>query len=639
VPEADVRTGEPVVGVEPVVRSDELVVGYGATVAVDRLSFTAAGGEVVALLGPNGAGKTSTVECLEGYRPAKAGTVSVLGFDPGRDRHAVAGRIGVMLQRGGVYPMLGPRRLLRLFAGYYDDPADPDELLARVGLDGVSRTPWRRLSGGEQQRLSLALALVGRPHVLFLDEPTAGVDPEGRLVVRDIVDEQRTVGVCVVLTTHELVEAERLADRVVIIDHGRKLAEGTPAGLAASSAVGEIHFRATAELDLVAMAEALGDGTTVEAEQSGRYRVALPASVGESEGVARLTAWLAREGHTLADLHTGRSLEDAYLAITRAGGPPGTAEAPPTPAVDTVDAADAVETVETVDAADVLAGSASGGVPGAAPPGGRGPERAPREKGATASTSAHRRRALGGRPLMAQLRAELFMMTSNGETLLLTLGIPVVFLLFFSTVHVLPVGTGPPVDFLVPGILALAVMSTAMTALGIGTGFDRGYGVLKRLGATPLGRPRLLAAKIITVVTIELVQAAVLLAVGAGLGWSPGSGSAAVPLGAAAAMVLGTVAFCGVGLLLAGTLKPLVNLAVLNTLFVVLLLLGGMLIPLSKLPAWLADIARALPASALADALHRTLGAGVPVSAHDWLVLGVWAAAAPLVAGWAFRWE
>jgi ABC-2 type transport system permease protein len=251
------------------------------------------------------------------------------------------------------------------------------------------------------------------------------------------------------------------------------------------------------------------------------------------------------------------------------------------------------------------------------------------------------------RPLTAQLRAEVTLLFTNGETLFLTLGIPVVFLLFFSTVHVLPVGTGHPVDFLVPGILALAVMSTAMTALGIGTGFERGYGVLKRLGATPLGRPRLLAAKIVAVVGVELIQAAVLVAVGYGLGWDPGgsggsggSGTSGALVGAAiGAMVLGTVAFGGIGLLLAGTLRALVNLAVVNALFVVLLLLGGMLIPLGKLPAGLADVAKLLPASALADALHVALGRGAPVSARDWIVLVVWAAAAPVAAGLTFRWE
>ncbi len=243
------------------------------------------------------------------------------------------------------------------------------------------------------------------------------------------------------------------------------------------------------------------------------------------------------------------------------------------------------------------------------------------------------------RPLSAQIRAELVMLFTNGESVFLTLGIPVVFLLFFSAVHVLPTGTKHPVDFLVPGILALAIMSTAMTALGIGTGFERGYGVLKRLGSTPLGRPRLLTAKIVAIIAVELVQAAVLVAVGYGLGWNPGGGAGALVGSAIVAMVLGTVAFGGVGLLLAGTLKPLVNLAVVNGLFVVLLLLGGMLIPLGKLPTWLADVAKVLPASALADALHGTLGHGTAVTARDWFVLVVWAVAAPVVAGLTFRWE
>ncbi len=245
------------------------------------------------------------------------------------------------------------------------------------------------------------------------------------------------------------------------------------------------------------------------------------------------------------------------------------------------------------------------------------------------------------KPLVAQLRAEATMIATNGETVFLTLGIPVVFLLFFSAVHVLPTGTKHPVDFLVPGILALAVMSTSMTALGIGTGFERGYGVLKRLGTTPLGRPRLLAAKIMAIIAVELVQAGVLVAVGYALGWNPGgTGGAGALVGAAVgAMVLGTIAFGGIGLLLAGTLKPLVNLAVVNSLFVVLLLLGGMLIPLAKLPTWLADLSKLLPASALADALHGTLGHGTPVSARDWAVLAVWAVAAPVAAGLIFRWE
>jgi ABC-2 type transport system permease protein len=240
---------------------------------------------------------------------------------------------------------------------------------------------------------------------------------------------------------------------------------------------------------------------------------------------------------------------------------------------------------------------------------------------------------------VAQLRAEVTMIFTNGETVFLTLGIPVVFLLFFSAVHVLPTGTDHPVDFLVPGILALAIMSTAMTALGIGTGFERGYGVLKRLGSTPLGRPRLLTAKIIAVIAVELLQAVVLVAVGYALGWNPGGAGGALVAAAVLAMVLGTVAFGGIGLALAGTLKPLVNLAVVNALFVILLLLGGMLIPLGKLPGWLEGIAKVLPASALADALHGALGNGTPVSTRDWIVLVVWAVAMPVLAGLTFRWE
>ena len=244
------------------------------------------------------------------------------------------------------------------------------------------------------------------------------------------------------------------------------------------------------------------------------------------------------------------------------------------------------------------------------------------------------------RPLLAQLRAEVTMIFTNGETLFLTLGIPVVFLLFFSTVHVLPVGSGQPVDFLVPSILALAVLSTSLTALSIGTGFERGYGVLKRLGSTPLGRPRLLAAKILTVVAVEVLQASVLVIVGYLLGWNPGGPGAGALVGeAAVVLLLGTLSFGGVGLAMAGTLKPLVNLALVNALFVVLMLMGGILIPLSKLPHWLAELSRLLPAAAMAQALHATLGRGVPVAARDWVVLAIWAVGAPVVAALVFRWE
>jgi ABC-2 type transport system ATP-binding protein len=315
---------------QPALICTDLVVRYGELVAVDHLSFEAHSGEVVALLGPNGAGKTSTVEALEGYRAVAGGSASVLGLDPVRQHAALVPRIGVMLQRGGVYPMLSATQVLHLFAEYYRNPADPDELLDLVGLGPVRKTRWRRLSGGEQQRLSLALALVGRPEVLFLDEPTAGVDPEGRITIREIVAEQRARGICIVLTTHELTEAERLADRVVIIDHGRLLAEGTPATLASGAAGSAIRFSSDRGIDTASLASALGSGVVVIEEQPGAYRIEPPPDVATPTVVAALAAWLAERSLPVGEIRTGGSLEEAYLAITasaRADAPTGEAPA------------------------------------------------------------------------------------------------------------------------------------------------------------------------------------------------------------------------------------------------------------------------------------------------------------------------
>jgi ABC-2 type transport system permease protein len=239
------------------------------------------------------------------------------------------------------------------------------------------------------------------------------------------------------------------------------------------------------------------------------------------------------------------------------------------------------------------------------------------------------------RAYRAQTRVELTLTVRRGESLLLIVGIPVLLLLFFSAVDVLPTGTDDPVDFLAPGILALAVMSTAMVGLGIATGFERQYGVLKRLGATPLGRPALLAAKTTGVVVIEVVQFIVLVALALLLGWRSGSGW---PL-AIIAVVLGTIAFAGIGLTMAGTLRGEVNLAAANGLYLVLLLLGGMVIPIDELPTGLQVLARALPAGALSDALHGSLTSGGSVPARAWIVLVLWAVAAPAAAALTFRWE
>jgi ABC-2 type transport system ATP-binding protein len=223
-------------------------------------------------------------------------------------------RIGVMLQSGGVYPGMRVIEAVRLFASYYDDPLDPDDLLSTVGLTSVAGTVWRRLSGGEQQRLSLALALIGRPAVAFLDEPTAGIDPAGRQVVRTIVRSLRDSGVCVLLTTHDLEDAQRLADRVLIVDHGRLVASGTPAELMTASAGDEIRFGAPAGLDVGSLSARLG--APVEEVTAGEYLVDASASPAT---VAALTAWLAERDLPLADLRAGRqTLEDVFLRLTSA---------------------------------------------------------------------------------------------------------------------------------------------------------------------------------------------------------------------------------------------------------------------------------------------------------------------------------
>ncbi len=299
---------------EPAVECRSLEVRYGQRVAVDGLSFAIARGEVLAILGPNGAGKTSTVETLEGYRRPSAGQVRVLGLDPRKEHRTLVKRIGVMLQRGGVYPTVTARQVVSLFAHYYDNPEDPAALLELLDLEGVAKTPWKRLSGGEQQRVSLALALVGRPDVVFLDEPTSGVDPEGRRTIRRVVQALRDRGAGVLLTTHELSEAERVADRVIIMSRGRSVAEGTLGQLALLAGGPGIRFEAPSGIERSSLADALGvqPGTVTEHER-GSYRV---EAEGSPARVAALTAWLAGRDITIRNLRTGGGdLEDVYMSL------------------------------------------------------------------------------------------------------------------------------------------------------------------------------------------------------------------------------------------------------------------------------------------------------------------------------------
>ena len=287
---------------------EELVVRYGDLVAVDHVSFSAAAGEVTAVLGPNGAGKTTTLEVCEGYRRATSGTATVLGLIPHRRQAELSRRMGVMLQQGGFSPAARVGDVTRLFCELYAKRVDAAELLQTVGLGERLRSSYRRLSGGEKQRLSLALALAARPDVAFLDEPTSGVDITGRQLIRSIVRDLAHNGCAVVLATHELDEAEKVADRVVIFDRGRVVADGTLDEL--RSGHDEIRFRSSATLDVHAVSAAIQ--LAVRSVGDGEFVVD-----GGAVHVATLTAWLAEHGEPIADLSAGRQrLEDVFLRLT-----------------------------------------------------------------------------------------------------------------------------------------------------------------------------------------------------------------------------------------------------------------------------------------------------------------------------------
>ncbi|MBW5483570.1 ABC transporter ATP-binding protein [Streptomyces bambusae] len=299
---------------DPAVVIRGLVKRYGAKTAVDGLDLDVPAAAVTAVLGPNGAGKTTTVETCEGYRQPDAGSVRVLGLDPVADAAALRPRIGVMLQSGGVYSGARAVEMLRHMAALYADPLDVGALVERLGLGGCGRTPYRRLSGGQQQRLSLAMAVVGRPELVFLDEPTAGLDPQARRATWDLVRELRADGVAVVLTTHHMDEAEQLADEVAIIDAGRVIAHGSPEQLCRGGAENTLRFTGRPALDLASLLKALPDGTQAAELLPGAYRVTGDV---DPQMLATVASWCAQHGVMPDSLSVERhTLEDVFLELT-----------------------------------------------------------------------------------------------------------------------------------------------------------------------------------------------------------------------------------------------------------------------------------------------------------------------------------
>jgi ABC-2 type transport system ATP-binding protein len=297
---------------------DDVAKRYGERAVVDGVSFEVCGGEVVALLGPNGAGKTTTAEIIEGYRRADAGTVRVLGMDPWRAARAHRARVGLMLQSGGFDMRARPAETLRQYAAFHADAGSTDALLDELGLRAVERTPYRRLSGGERQRLAFAIALVGRPEVLILDEPTAGMDPEARAIVRARITAARDAGQAILLTSHELADVERLADRICILVDGRIVASGTSSELAAAGSRA-LRFGLDRPLDdseRMALGRALGVAAVV-AGSSGGYEV--DAAEPTPALLLALAAWCAETKHLITWSRTaGGNLEDVYLELVAA---------------------------------------------------------------------------------------------------------------------------------------------------------------------------------------------------------------------------------------------------------------------------------------------------------------------------------
>ena len=295
------------------VEVESLVVRYDDLVAVDGVSFTATSGEITAVLGANGAGKTSTIEVCEGYRRATSGSVRVLGLDPYARQAELSERMGVMLQEGGVYPSARVADTVRHYCALYDRGVDPDTLVDLVGLRDRANATWRKMSGGERQRLSLALALAARPGVAFLDEPTSGVDVNGRDTIRRVVRELADRGCAVVLATHELDEAERVADRVLIFDRGQIVADGTLDELRAGR--DRIRFRSAADLDVAALAAALG--CSVARSGSDEYVV---EAAPQPMLMSLLATWLHDQGHPLSDVQAGaQRLEEVFRRLIDGG--------------------------------------------------------------------------------------------------------------------------------------------------------------------------------------------------------------------------------------------------------------------------------------------------------------------------------
>jgi ABC-2 type transport system ATP-binding protein len=299
------------VSAPPVVTVEHLVKRYGRRVAVSDVSFSIHEGEIFGLIGPNGAGKTTTVECISGLRAPKSGSISVYGLSPQKDRNKMREFVGVQLQESALPPRLRVGEAVKLFASFYSTPRDPDELLESLGIKEVEHSAFRKLSGGQKQRLSIALALVGNPKLAILDELTTGLDPEARRETWSLIERMRDRGVTVILVTHFMDEAERLCDRLALINHGTVRALDTPEAIAAKAGGSRVRFATSQPVDDQTLRAIPGVN---EIERKERYLTV----TGTGDLAGALINALAAIGVRVSDLEArAGNLEDAFIKLTK----------------------------------------------------------------------------------------------------------------------------------------------------------------------------------------------------------------------------------------------------------------------------------------------------------------------------------
>lgn len=585
----------------PVIQVRGLRMSYEGTDAVAGIDLDVVAGEVFAFLGPNGAGKTTTVEILEGFRRRSGGNVSVLGSDPALAGRDWRGRIGVVLQESEPESELTVEECVELYAGYYPKPRSVAETLELVGLTNRSAVRCGRLSGGQRRRLDVALALVGDPELVFLDEPTTGFDPAARRSAWDVVAGLRDLGKTIFLTTHYMDEAEYLADRIVVIVGGRIVAEGTPATIGGRE-VQNFTIRFT-----------LPPGTSV-ADLPAEVATAVTGS-NEMEVEARAANPLPLLG-TLADWVAARQIDVEELSVFR-------------PTLETV----YLQLTEAATAA--RDGGAVAPHPGTP---------TPHDQPAQPPRPAVKPRPLA-RLVVHQIPFDLRIFLRNVQSVFSTIALPVLFLLILASIFsndTVPVtgGTIKGSVYYVPSIMTLGVISAAFGNLAASVVAAREAGIYKRRRATPVPATVLIASRAAVAVATALAMTAVLL----GIGWAVYGAS--VPSRTAPALALdvavGALAFCCMGYALASVIDSAdASVPVLQSLTLPLYFISGVFIVSDALPHWLLNIAAVFPVRHLATALLAAYNPHTPGTGVRWgdlAVIAAWGAGGLAVAVMRFSW-